>query len=110
MTKPWVFLLCGVVVLSAVAATACGGSHKNGNDAASAPAERIKGIEETITLFKQKDPTIEQLFSKSAGYVVIPTVGEGAFIIGGGHGTGEAYEGGAYVGRVSISEVTVGAQ
>ena len=107
MTTPWAFLLVGVALLSF---PACSGSQKGGNTAAAAPLERIKGIDETVTAFKEKDPTIAELFSKSAGYVVIPTVGEGAFIIGGGHGTGEAYEGGAYVGRVTINEVTIGAQ
>ena len=87
---------------------ACGGSQKDAKSAEK--VERVEGINETVTLFKTKDPSIEALFSKSAGYVVLPNVGEGAFIIGGGHGSGEAYEGGAYVGKVTLNEVTFGAQ
>ena len=100
-------VLCGALLLSVVA-PACGGSQKDGKTAA-AP-ERVEGIQDTIALFKTKDSSIDQLFSSSAGYVVIPTVGEGAFILGGAHGAGEAYEGGSYVGRVSVSEVSIGAQ
>ena len=102
-----VYLLCGALFLCAVT-PACGGSQKDSKTAG--PVERVEGISETVDLFKKKDSTIEQLFSKSAGYVVMPTVGEGAFIIGGGHGSGEAFEAGAYVGRVTVNEVSIGAQ
>lgn len=88
---------------------ACGGGQEK-PEAPLAASDRIQGVDETIALFKQKDSTIEKLFSESAGYVVLPTIGEGAFIVGGGHGTGEAFEGGAYVGRVTVNEVTLGAQ
>lgn len=101
------YLLCGVLLIS-VAAPGCGGSQK---DAKSAPAaERVAGVDDTIALFKQKDATIAQLFASSAGYVVLPSVGKGALIVGGAHGDGEAFEAGAYVGTVSVSEVSVGAQ
>lgn len=101
------YLMCGALVLCGVA-PACGGSQKDAKTAA-AP-ERVEGVQDTIALFKKKDSTIEHLFSTSAGYAVLPTVGEGAFIIGGGHGHGEAFEAGSYVGRVSVSELSIGAQ
>ena len=101
------YLVCGALLLC-VLAPACGGSQKDGKSAG-AP-ERVEGIQDTIALFKKKDATIEQLFASSTGYVVIPSVGEGAFIVGGAHGAGEAYEGGSYVGRVTVSEVSIGAQ
>jgi lipid-binding SYLF domain-containing protein len=96
-------------VLSAcVATTACGGNQKGATS--DGKVERVEGVEDAVAAFKQKDPSIAQLFSSAAGYVVFPTVGEGGFIIGGGHGSGEAYEGGAYTGRVTVSELSVGAQ
>jgi lipid-binding SYLF domain-containing protein len=101
-------VLVGVVSIS-VALTACGSSQEK-PQAPLDSSDRIKGVDETIALFKQKDPTIEKLFSESAGYVVLPTIGEGAFIVGGGHGSGEAFEAGTYVGRVTVNEVTLGAQ
>jgi len=100
-------VLCAALFVC-VAAPACGGSQKDAKTA-SAP-ERVEGVDDTIAAFKQKDSTIAQLFSSSAGYVVIPSVGKGALIVGGAHGDGEAFEGGAYVGQVSVSEVSVGAQ
>jgi lipid-binding SYLF domain-containing protein len=108
MKKAWLgYVVCGALLLCVVA-PACGGSQKDGKTAGA--VERVEGVQDTVALFKQKDPSIEQLFSTSAGYVVIPTVGEGAFILGGAHGAGEAFEGGGYVGRVTVNEVSIGAQ
>jgi len=101
------YLLCGVLSF-AIAAPACGGSQKDSNTPAA--VERVEGIDDTIALFKQKDASIAQLFTSSAGYAVLPSVGKGALIVGGAHGDGEAFEGGAYAGKVSVSEVSVGAQ
>lgn len=94
-------LVCG-------AAPGCGGNQQSAKTASA--TERVEGVQEAIERFKQKDSTIGELFASSAGYVVLPSVGEGAFIVGGAHGAGEAFEGGAYVGRVTLSEVSVGAQ
>src|SRR5262245_52008655 len=105
---PFVSIVCGALLFGLVA-PACGGSQQGKSGGSTSAPERIQGIDDTIAAFKAKDPSIAELFSKSAGYVVIPTVGEGGFIIGGGHGTGEAFEGGAYVGRVTINELSVGA-
>jgi lipid-binding SYLF domain-containing protein len=106
--SPFVVVAFAAIALGVVA-PGCGGSQQGKNGGTAAAPERIKGIEETIAAFKEKDPSIAELFSKSAGYVVIPTVGEGGFIIGGGHGEGEAYEAGTYVGKVTINELSVGA-
>ncbi|MEI9938234.1 MAG: hypothetical protein WDO69_13520 [Pseudomonadota bacterium] len=108
MKKPSsMYLLCGALLICAVV-PACGGSQKDSKTAA-AP-ERVEGISDTVALFKKKDSTIEQLFSSSAGYVVLPSVGKGALIVGGARGAGEAFEAGGYVGRVTVSEVSIGAQ
>jgi lipid-binding SYLF domain-containing protein len=108
MTKRVSFgwVLAGAV---SICVAACGGNQEKAEAPLDA-TDRIKGVEDTIALFKQKDSTIEKLFSQSAGYVVLPTIGEGAFIVGGGHGSGEAFEGGQYVGRVTVNELTLGAQ
>ena len=103
------YVLAGALVLT-FALPACGGSDKDAKSADAAPVERVEHVDETIALFKNKDPSIEKFFSTSAGYVIMPTIGEGAFIVGGGHGSGEAFEGGAYVGKVTINEVSFGAQ
>jgi len=102
------YLIAGALFLSVVA-PACGGAQKESKTAADVP-ERVAGVQDTIALFKKKDSTIEQLFSSSAGYAVIPDAGAGALIVGGAHGDGEAFEGGSYIGRVSVSQVSIGAQ
>jgi lipid-binding SYLF domain-containing protein len=107
MKRSPVCLLCGALLLSTLL-PACAASQKEATT--SGALERVEGVSDSIALFKKKDSTIEQLFASSAGYVVLPTVGEGAFIIGGGHGKGEAFEAGTYVGRVTVSEISIGAQ
>ncbi len=67
-------------------------------------------VVETIAEFKKKDPGMEKFFAGSAGYAVFPTVGKGAIGIGGAHGTGELLVGGKAIGKVTLSQVTVGFQ
>ena len=65
-------------------------------------------VEETIAIFKEKDPEIEQFFDKSYGYAVLPKVFKGAIGIGGAYGKGEVYEQGKMVGDCSMSQATLG--
>jgi lipid-binding SYLF domain-containing protein len=63
-----------------------------------------------IANFKLADPSLTKFFTDSAGYAVLPDVGEGGFIIGGEHGHGLLYEKGKPTGKVTLTEVSVGAQ
>ena len=63
-----------------------------------------------ISEYKEKDPSVEELFSSSVGYVVIPTVGKAALGIGGAHGKGILYEGGVPTAVVSLSQLSFGFQ
>jgi lipid-binding SYLF domain-containing protein len=63
-----------------------------------------------IAKFKQKDPGMEKIFSDAVGYAVFPTVGKGAIGVGGARGKGWVYEGGAIVGRTTLTQVTIGFQ
>jgi lipid-binding SYLF domain-containing protein len=78
---------------------------------------------ETIAKFKEKDPSMERFFDNAWGYTVFPTVGTGALIVGGAHGTGLVYKSvrvslltgdpiwkGKVVGRSKLSQGTVGLQ
>ncbi len=102
-------LKVALVALVALMPAACGGSKEGVKDA-SGKVERNPDVNDTILKFKDKDPTLEPLFAQSAGYFVVPTVGEGAFIIGGGHGKGEMFEHGTYIGTIAVSEMSIGAQ
>ena len=93
-----------------------------GWDPAKAEQER-KAAEQTIDKFKEKDPSMERFFYNAWGYAVFPTVGTGALIVGGAHGTGLVYKSvrvslltgdpiwkGKIVGRSKLSQGTVGLQ
>jgi lipid-binding SYLF domain-containing protein len=65
--------------------------------------------QETIGLFRNAGQSAE-FFKKSYGYAVFPTIGKGAFVVGGAHGNGHVYERNAYVGDTSMTQVSVGFQ
>jgi lipid-binding SYLF domain-containing protein len=73
-------------------------------------ADEIAEAHKTIGLYKKADPGIAHFLEQSAGYAVFPSVDKGAIGIGGAHGTGVLFERGRPTGKVSLSQVTVGAQ
>ena len=64
---------------------------------------------ETIAMFK-KAPESSQYFGKSYGYAVFPTVGKGGIGVGAAHGSGSVYQGGKYMGEVTLNQLSIGAQ
>jgi lipid-binding SYLF domain-containing protein len=76
-----------------------------------ARAEDLKAKSaEAIQNFKLADPGLTKFFEKSAGYAILPGVGEGGFIIGGEHGDGLVYAKDKLVGEVKMSGISIGAQ
>src|SRR6185436_10105365 len=73
-------------------------------------ADLQPSAEQAVSNFKLADPGLTNFFAKSAGYVILPSVGEGGFIFGGEHGDGLLYEKDKLTGKVTMSEVSVGAQ
>ena len=71
-----------------------------------APAD---DVDDTVALFKNSNESAS-FFRNSYGYAVFPTVGEGGFVVAGGHGTGKVYVHGRYVGDATMTQVSVGAQ
>lgn len=67
-------------------------------------------VKATIAQFKKADPAMQTYFDNAYGYVVFPTVGKGAYIIGGGHGKGWVYAQETLIGYARITQLTVGAQ
>jgi lipid-binding SYLF domain-containing protein len=63
----------------------------------------------TTDLFKHAGASAAY-FHNCYGYAVFPTIGKGAFIVGGAHGTGRVYARGKYVGDTSLTQVSVGFQ
>ncbi|QEC67881.1 hypothetical protein FRZ67_11435 [Panacibacter ginsenosidivorans] len=62
------------------------------------------------TEFIKTDPSMEDLFKSSYGYLIFPKIGKGGFIVGGSGGNGILYERGKAVGLVKTGQVTIGAQ
>jgi len=60
--------------------------------------------------FKAADSKIESFIAKSAGYVVIPTVGKGGIGIGGARGKGVLYEGGEVTAVITLTQLSFGFQ
>jgi lipid-binding SYLF domain-containing protein len=64
---------------------------------------------DTVALFKNAGAS-SAFFKTAYGYAVFPTIGSGALVVGGAHGDGRVYVQGAYVGDVSMTQVSVGFQ
>ncbi len=73
-------------------------------------AAESKAVDETISRFLKEDPSLKTFFDKAYGYVVFPTVGKGAYIVGVGFGKGLFFENAKPIGRASIAQVSAGAQ
>jgi lipid-binding SYLF domain-containing protein len=78
--------------------------------ALAADTELIEDARATIETFKKTDPMLEKFFTSSAGYVVFPTIGKGAFVVGGAGGHGVLFVKGQPVGKASLGQATVGLQ
>ncbi len=63
----------------------------------------------TVDLFKHAGESAAY-FHDCYGYAVFPTIGKGAFVVGGAHGTGRVYARGKYIGETSLTQVSVGFQ
>ena len=66
-----------------------------------------KGAKES---FLKADPSMENLFANSAGYVIFPNVGKGGAGVGAAAGKGAVHNKGVLVGTAQMTQVTVGAQ
>jgi lipid-binding SYLF domain-containing protein len=64
---------------------------------------------DTVALFQNAGQS-SAFFSNSYAYAVFPTVGEGAFVVGGAGGKGRVYVHGQRVGDTTVAQVSVGFQ
>ena len=71
---------------------------------------KMEKAEQTIETFKDVQPGLQSYFDNSYGYVVFPSIGKGASVIGGAHGNGIAFEQNTPVGRATLAQVTIGLQ
>lgn len=73
-------------------------------------AEHRTRCTQAVELFRKTDPQLDKFFQGSVGYAIFPSVGKGAFVVGGAAGTGCLYQGGEIIGEAKLAQVTVGLQ
>jgi lipid-binding SYLF domain-containing protein len=67
-------------------------------------------VQSTITAFVNTDPGMQRFFDRSHGYAVFPSVGKGAFWVGGAYGKGQVFEQGTMIGWSDLTQATIGLQ
>jgi len=67
-------------------------------------------VAKAILAIKRADPGIEAFFNSAAGYAVFPSVGKGAFVVGGAYGRGLVIVGEQVDGYTTVTQATVGLQ
>jgi lipid-binding SYLF domain-containing protein len=70
---------------------------------------RAASYQDTIAVFKNSGAS-GTFFSRSYAYAVFPTVGSGAFGVGGAYGKGRVYVHGVYSGDATMGQVSLGFQ
>jgi len=70
----------------------------------------IEDSKEAKAEFLEDDPDLQELFSSSHAYIILPNVGKGGLGIGGASGNGVAYEGGELIGFARMTQLTIGFQ
>jgi lipid-binding SYLF domain-containing protein len=99
------FAMSAASILLALAATSAFGDWD-----ADEGAEYHEKAQEALAEFKAADAKVQSFIDKSAGYVVIPTVGKAALGIGGARGKGVLYEGGEVTAIVTLTQLSFGFQ
>ncbi|HKK06599.1 MAG TPA: YSC84-related protein [Gammaproteobacteria bacterium] len=102
--QPRRLFLLAIISLTSAALAGCAGWNPN-----QAREERAQ-VAQTIAKFKRKDPGLRSFFQHAYGYAVFPTVGKGGIGVGGAYGNGRVFERDRFIGRASLTQVTVGFQ
>ncbi len=72
--------------------------------------ELVQDSKDAVKEFIQTDGLMQNLFTNAYGYVIFPSIGKGAFGVGGAAGSGTVVERGATVGKAKMTQVTIGFQ
>ncbi|MDW7710181.1 MAG: YSC84-related protein [Deferrisomatales bacterium] len=103
----WKAVLAGAIGLLALGALgACATAPRS----VEGKADIEKDAAVALAKAQKTDPTLVNIFNKSAGYAVFPSVGKAGAGVGGAYGKGVLYEGGVVVGYCDLSQATLGLQ
>jgi lipid-binding SYLF domain-containing protein len=72
-------------------------------------AANAEDYSSTINVFRDS-PVVAKFFKNSYGYAVFPTIGKGAYIVGGSYGEGQVYKRGKVTGKTTVIEGSIGFQ
>ncbi|HEX4849653.1 MAG TPA: lipid-binding SYLF domain-containing protein, partial [Puia sp.] len=70
----------------------------------------VEDAQDATKDFLHTDSLMKSLLTSAYGYAVFPTVGKGAFIVGGAGGDGVVFEQQKAIGKSQMSQLTVGLQ
>lgn len=80
----------------------------SGAPKASKPISKVARA--TLQRLEEKDPGLGRLLKKAHAYVVFPSVGKAALVVGGAYGRGAVFEKGRFVGHATVGQTTAGLQ
>ena len=72
--------------------------------------EEIVKANTTKKEFLHQDAGLEEFFNTAYGYAIFPTIGKGAAVVGGAHGSGTVFKEGVPTGTSTMSQVSIGFQ
>ncbi len=98
-------ILLLTTLLLTISLAACRTAPRNEDDRATLRSD----AEAAINLAYRTDPTLAQAMGNAAGYAVFPTVGKGAFLVGGAFGRGVVFQNGVAIGFTTITQISAGA-
>lgn len=103
-------LLTVALLICISAATSFGQGKVGGWDPDKPSKEQKKDLsyEDAILAFKNEDAGIERFFDNAYAFALFPSVGKGAFVVGGAHGNGRVYQDGAVIAETELTQATVG--
>src|SRR4051812_6947868 len=69
-----------------------------------------KDVVATLKRLEKKDPGLRKFLDDAYGYVVFPSVGKAALVVGGAYGRGMVFEEGKPIGFATMGQMTIGVQ
>jgi len=67
-------------------------------------------VRATINRLDAESPGLKAFLNSAHAYVVFPSVGKAAIVIGGAFGKGEVFQGGKLIGYAAVAQLTLGVQ
>jgi lipid-binding SYLF domain-containing protein len=107
MTSPFAFRIGSVAALALlISSIGCSTVPKKQADRDRLDAD-VSAARRSLTA---EDPSLEALLDHSAGFAVFPSVGKGAFGVGGAYGRGHVFQGNQRIGYSDVTQGTIGVQ